>query len=82
MASTDADKKLAEYNVMLEKARAVQVKQVMPLIGPLLDAWELASPDVKSTMREECPTLCDYLDKIEEGMCADIGTGAKNNRGG
>lgn len=61
------------YDSIVKRARAVQAKQVMPLIGPLLDAWEGVSNDTKSLLHEECPTLYKYLNEIEEGMCADIG---------
>lgn len=61
------------HEEILEKARAVQAKQVMPLIGPLLDQWEGLPNDAKSSLRWDYPTFCDYLDKIEEAMCADIG---------
>jgi hypothetical protein len=63
----------AEYEVILEKARAVQVKQVMPLIGPLLDMWDDLPNDTKGAWRVDAPTLCTYLDKLDEAMCADIG---------
>jgi hypothetical protein len=48
--------------------RIVQAKTVMPMIGPLLDAWEGANNDLKSSIREEEPELADYLDKIASAM--------------
>ena len=54
------------------KARAVQARQVMPLIGPLLDAWDELNNDTKGVLKEDAPTLCQYLDKLEEAMWADI----------
>lgn len=48
--------------------RIMQAKTVMPLIGPLLDAWEGASNDFKSSLRQDEPVLCDYLDKISTAM--------------
>lgn len=55
--------------------RIVQSKAVMPLIGPLLDAWEGIANDAKDVLREEQPALCDYLDRIsaamEKGLCAE-----------
>lgn len=51
--------------------RRAQARRVMPLIGPLLDAWENTDNDTKSTLRSEYPVLCDYLDKIEAGMNLD-----------
>lgn len=72
-----------EYERVLKKARAVQAKQVMPLIGPLLDAWEEVPNDVKSGLREDCPMLCGYLDTIETAMGVDINDakGASTNNG-
>jgi hypothetical protein len=48
--------------------RVVQTKKVMPLIGPLLDAWEAVPNDSKDAMREGEPALCDYLDKINAAI--------------
>lgn len=48
--------------------RITQAKAVMPLIGPLLDAWDGMSNDVKSTLRLDDPELCEYLDKINAAM--------------
>lgn len=65
-----------KYEADVKKARAIQAKQVMPLIGPLLDAWDDLSNDTKSVIREESPTLCDYLDKLDQAMCADLRDGS------
>jgi hypothetical protein len=48
----------------LMRLRADQAKRVMPLIGPLLDAWECVPNDFRSSMDDECPKLTDYLDRI------------------
>lgn len=56
----------------IEKARELQAKGVMPLIGGLLDAYDGMSNDAKGTLRDEAPSLCDYLEKIEEAMCVDL----------
>lgn len=48
--------------------RVVQSKAVMPLIGPLLDAWESVPNDSKGAMREGEPVLCEYLDRINAAM--------------
>ena len=40
--------------------------------GPLLDAWDELNNDTKGVLKEDAPTLCEYLDKLEEAMCADI----------
>lgn len=44
--------------------RALQVQRVIPLIGPLIDAWEGIPNDTKGGMRADAPTLCDYLDRV------------------
>jgi hypothetical protein len=61
-----------EYDRVLALARAVQVRQVMPLIGPLLDAWDELPNDLRGLLQEQAPTLCEYLYKIDDAMCADI----------
>lgn len=67
-----APSKLESYWAMVEKARAVQAKQTMPLIGPLLDAWDEVPNDIKSLIEEQAPSLANHLDKVAEAMCADI----------
>lgn len=47
-----------------ELLRAAQAKAVMPLIGPLLDAWECCSQDV----RGEHPELDKQLRRINRAM--------------
>ena len=47
-----------------ERLRALQAAAVMPLIGPLLDAWEGCSQDV----RGEHPELDKQLRKINRAM--------------
>jgi hypothetical protein len=47
-----------------ESLRAAQGEAVMPLIGPLLDAWESCS----ETMRGEQPEVDKYLRKINRAM--------------
>lgn len=47
-----------------ERIRAAQDRAVMPLIGPLLDAWENTDREV---MAEE-PELANWLDKINRAM--------------
>lgn len=63
---------LEEYQKAVKKARAVQARQVMPLIGPLLDAWDDVPNDIRSLLEEQAPALASYLCKIEDAMCADI----------
>lgn len=52
--------------------RIMQAKSVMPMIGPLIDAWDGASNDLKDAIRDEEPTLAEYLDKIAEEMESSI----------
>lgn len=49
-------------------ARIVQTKKVMPLIGGLLDAWEGMSNDEKGALREDNPSLCEHLDRIDAAV--------------
>lgn len=49
-------------------ARLVQAKKVMPLIGGLLDAWDGMSNDEKGSLREDNPSLCEHLDRIDAAM--------------
>ena len=69
-------RKMKEYKKMVMKARAVQSRQVMPLIGPLLDAWDDLDNDTKGVLKESSPLLCKYLDKLDDAMCVDIGDGS------
>lgn len=52
------------YEGEREYLRAAQAGAVMPLIGPLLDAWECCSQDVRS----ENPGLGKYLSQINRAM--------------
>jgi hypothetical protein len=52
----------------ISKLRAAQTRKVMPLIGPLLDAWEMVDNDFKGTIRDHEPTLADYLDRINAAI--------------
>lgn len=49
-----------------ERERRRQNKAVMPLIGPLLDAWDDLPNDVKDD--EELKRLSEVIDKISYGM--------------
>jgi hypothetical protein len=48
--------------------RAAQAAAVMPLIGPLLDAFEYISKDAKRILLEDDPDLCRSLDRINQAM--------------
>ena len=47
-----------------DRLRAAQAEAVMPLIGPLLDAWECSS----QACREELPELDKQLRRINRAM--------------
>ena len=55
---------LGHGDAELERLRAAQAHDVMPLIGPLLDAWEGCSQDVRS----EHPELDKQLRRINRAM--------------
>lgn len=57
--------------------RIVQARAVMPLIGPLLDAWEGIPNDAKDAMREDEPVLCEYLDRIAAAMEGSLSVSEK-----
>jgi len=43
-----------------------QEKEVMPLMGPLLDAWDDLPNDVKGD--DELKRVAEVIDKISDGM--------------
>ncbi|HET9285767.1 MAG TPA: hypothetical protein VFR24_27770 [Candidatus Angelobacter sp.] len=52
----------------LNELRRKQREAVMPLIGPLLDAWEAVPNDFRSMIDDECPALATILDRIWQKM--------------
>lgn len=50
----------------VKRLRAAQAKLVMPLIGPLLDAWEQVPNDVACT--DELEQLSQLLEDINNAM--------------
>lgn len=52
----------------IERLRKAQAKAVMPLIGPLLDAFEGLPNDFRSEMEEHAESLVQYLTDIESAM--------------
>jgi hypothetical protein len=64
----DNDFTPALHEAMLVRLRAAQAKKVMPMLGPLLDAWERIPNYVRSDLCEECPTLVGHLDKLAAAM--------------
>jgi hypothetical protein len=55
----------------LQWLRDAQARRVMPMIGPLLDAWDGVPNDVKGMMEEHCGQLGKWLNNIEQAMCLD-----------
>ena len=55
----------------ISKLRAAQTRRVMPLIGPLLDAWGLVSNDFRETIHDEEPALANYLDRLNRAVEGD-----------
>lgn len=51
-----------------EMLRAEQSAAVMPLIGPLLDAWCEVPLDLRSYIQDESPELARLLDEIDEAI--------------
>jgi hypothetical protein len=51
-----------------EALRKEQAGRVMPLIGPLLDAWEQVSGDLRSYIEEDNPQLAKSLDAINAAV--------------
>lgn len=51
-----------------ERLRAAQAAAVMPMIGPLLDAWEGIYGDVKGAIKIEAPGLARHLGAINRAM--------------
>ena len=69
------------YNEILAKARAKQAQGVMPLIGPLLDAWDEVPNDFRSLIVDQCPSLAHHLSKIDDAMGVDIGKDEQSGDG-
>lgn len=53
----------------LEALRKAQVREVMPIIGPLLDAWQGLPNDVSDV--DELMEVADYMEALEQAMDAD-----------
>jgi hypothetical protein len=39
-------------------------EEVLPRVGPVLDAWENMMNDTKDALREDEPTFCDAMDNL------------------
>lgn len=51
-----------------KQLRKAQMRAVMPLIGPLLDAWEAVPNDLKGEIEEGATELAEALDSIDDAM--------------
>ena len=56
------------HDRIMKRYRDAQAKKVMPLIGPLLDAWDGLSNDMVCTIDEESSSLTNIIAKIQDGM--------------
>ena len=68
MEIQDALDYIEENETDEEHMRQKQASIVMPLIGPLLDAWDGLPNDELSALRESAPNLCKKMDEISEAM--------------
>ena len=55
----------------VERLRQEQAEQVMPLIGPLLDALDGLANDTRGALEDEAPSLFDALAAIQRAMGSD-----------
>lgn len=51
-----------------DELRAAQARAVMPLIGPLIDAWEAVCPSDQAEIDDISPSLVVHLDAIRDAM--------------
>lgn len=51
-----------------DNLRLVQAKAVMPKIGPLLDAWEGLSNDLRGQIMDEAPKFGSLMARINDAM--------------
>jgi hypothetical protein len=61
----------SEELAMHNRLRLAQAKRVMPVVGPLLDAWDGIANDVRSGLEEDAPTLVAFLDRLRQVVEAD-----------
>ena len=55
----------------IAKLRREQTKRVMPLVGQLLDAWDLLDNSYKDEIREDAPSLAETLEAMMIAMEGD-----------
>ena len=51
-----------------DQLRKAQADAVMPMVGPMIDAWLDVPNDVRDYMKEQCPTLGCWLDDISAAL--------------
>jgi hypothetical protein len=61
----------AYARMLLEAHRIAQTKRVMPLIGNLVDQWEMVPNDILGVLDEQCPAFVAAMNKVR--IAADIG---------
>lgn len=52
----------------LESLRKKQAKRVMPLIGPLLDAFDQLPGDIRTGLEEDASEFVECLNKVLDAM--------------
>lgn len=52
----------------VKRLRRAQAREVMPLIGGLLDAWDGMALDLREQIAEEKPAFADAIEAINEAM--------------
>ena len=48
----------------IAEARAQQINAVMPLVGPLVDAWEDFPNDLRGMIEEEAPAFYELMNNL------------------
>jgi hypothetical protein len=65
------DEIAAAERELYEPHRRSQAEAVMPLIGPLLDAWDGLSNDARDYAEEDSPELARIIGEINRAMEGD-----------
>lgn len=60
---------MSAHEKELAALRKAQAREVMPIIGPLLDAWQGLPNDVSD--QDELTEVAGYMEALEQAMDAD-----------
>lgn len=66
-----ADSATASQPSEIALLRDAQTRAVMPLIGPLLDAWDGMANDEKSALEEAEPAFSEAMEAVGKAMTSD-----------